>query len=277
MQRILFGTAGTPLSSKGRDSVSGIQRVRELGLDCMELEFVHGVKMGRETADLVRKTAEKEKVSLSVHAPYYINLNSVEKPKVKASIQRVLDSLKVGSWCGATMIAVHAGYYMKQSPQQTFAHIKTALEEIVQKAREEKYSCKLGIETMGRIASFGSVDEVLSLSEQVPGVFPYIDFSHSHARSNGLFTKKEKFVEVLEKIEKADSKFLKDLHMHVSGIEFSEKGERNHLMLQDKKNTFNWKGLLETLNEWKVQGALVCESPDMEKDALLMQKYFSSL
>lgn len=274
---ILFGTAGTPTCSKKRDSASGIETVRKLGLSAMELEFVHGVKMGKETALQVLEASKKNKIVLSVHAPYYINLNSNEKSKVKASIQRVFDSLKVGSWVNAKIIAVHAGYYMKDSEEKTFQSIKTALEEVLLKARKEKLSTRLGLETMGRTAAFGSVEEVLRMCKEVKGVFPVIDFSHSHARSIGLFTEKKKFEEVLQQVKDCNSKFLKDLNIHVSGIEYSDKGERNHLMLEDEKNSFNWRALLLALKEWKVEGTVICESPVMEKDALLMQKYYYSI
>ncbi|MFH0714147.1 MAG: TIM barrel protein [Candidatus Diapherotrites archaeon] len=274
---LLFGTAGTPLSSPARDSISGIETVRKKGLDCMELEFVRGVNMKGELADEVRKTAEKEKVSLTVHAPYYVNLNASSLSVLEASQQRVLDTLKVGSWCGAQSSAVHAGYYLKDSPTIAFSHFKNCLKMLAEKARDQKYSCKLGIETMGRTASFGSLEEVLSLCEKVEGVFPCIDFSHLHARSLGGFSEKKEFEKALEKIEKAFPSWLKEAHIHASGMRFSDKGERNHLMLQDKGNSFNWKAMLEVLHEWKVEGALICESPDMEKDALLMQKYFKGL
>jgi len=97
-QKMLFGTAGIPISSKKRDSVNGIKRVKELGLEAMELEFVRGVNMGKETAGLVKKAAEKEEIMLSVHAPYYINLNSKESEKVKASRKRIMDSANIGEY-----------------------------------------------------------------------------------------------------------------------------------------------------------------------------------
>src|SRR3990170_4481770 len=108
---MLCGTAGVPISSRARDTASGIARIKELGLGCMEIEFVRGVKMGENTAGEVKKVGEKEKVALSVHAPYFINLNSNEKGKVVASAQRITDSARIGALCGARDIVFHAAYY----------------------------------------------------------------------------------------------------------------------------------------------------------------------
>ncbi len=114
MERLFFGTAGTPVSSIGTDSLSGIRRVHELGLGCMELEFVRGVKMREETARKVRILAEKLDIKLSVHAPYYINLNGDDEIRLK-SRDRILNSARIGQISGATCVVVHAGFIQKDS------------------------------------------------------------------------------------------------------------------------------------------------------------------
>ena len=107
---LLFGTAGVPISSPSRDTASGIARVHELGLEAMEIEFVRGVRMGMAKAREVRGVAERLGIALSVHAPYYINLNSPDKDKLAASVQRILDSARVGYACGARDVVFHPGY-----------------------------------------------------------------------------------------------------------------------------------------------------------------------
>ena len=47
----------------------------------MELAFVRRVAMGEKTAAKVREMAEGLGVTLSVHSPYYINLNAAEAGK----------------------------------------------------------------------------------------------------------------------------------------------------------------------------------------------------
>jgi len=109
---LLFGTAGTPHSSGGTDSISGIKRVHELGLGCMELEFVRGVKMGEKTAAAVYDISQQIGIKLSVHAPYYINLNA-EGETLEASKERILDSARIGNICGAKSVVIHAGFIQK--------------------------------------------------------------------------------------------------------------------------------------------------------------------
>ncbi|MDQ1275914.1 MAG: deoxyribonuclease [Euryarchaeota archaeon] len=119
-KKLLFGTAGIPRSAKGNNSISGIERLRELDLDCMELEFVQGVRMGEKGAGNVLEAAEKRNIALSVHAPYYINLNSPEEEKLKASQERIYQAARIGSLCGAESIVLHAAFYQKSSKQDTY-------------------------------------------------------------------------------------------------------------------------------------------------------------
>src|SRR4030065_2847947 len=111
---LIFGTAGTPHSTKGTDSISGIKRVHELGLGCMELEFVRGVKMKEETARKVSALAKELGIGLSVHAPYYINLNGEGETRMK-SRERILNSARIGNICGDKSVVVHAGFIQKET------------------------------------------------------------------------------------------------------------------------------------------------------------------
>ena len=104
-----------------------------------------------------------------------------------------------------------------------------------------------------------------------------MDFGHAHATSNGSLTKKEKFDEILQKIEKFDSKYLKDLHIQCCGITFSDKGEKYHTSFDSPESTLNWKAMMESLKEHRVGGILITECPGQEKDALLVKKYYESL
>ncbi|MFN3995775.1 MAG: TIM barrel protein, partial [bacterium] len=97
---LLFGTAGIPNSSK-KDTFSGIMRIRELNLDAMELEFVHGVKISHINAQKINTFSNKYSVKLSAHAPYYINLNSLDKEKIEASIHRIIKTIEISHICGA--------------------------------------------------------------------------------------------------------------------------------------------------------------------------------
>jgi len=273
--RLLFGTAGVPISSSGRDTVSGIRRVRELGLDCMELEFVQGVRMGEKTAAEVNKAAEKEQIALSVHGPYYINLNAAESEKITASIQRIYDSARIGSLCSAANIVFHPAFYLKDEKKIVYDRVFNLLKEIAARLDDEGIFATLRPETTGKATQFGDVDELLSLSEEIDGVLPCFDFSHIHAR-DGKHNTYEEFKKIFEKIEKKLGKDgLKTMHCHISGIEYTAKGERNHLKLQE--SDMNYVSLMEVFKEFNACGTIICESPNIEEDALLMKKTYEAL
>lgn len=274
---IQFATAGIPVCTPKRDTLGGLEQVRKLGLDGMELEFVHGVNMKEQTAGEVKTKAEQLGLSLSVHGPYYINLNAAEADKQLASEQRIFESARIGAMCGAAAITFHPAYVMKSERPAVAQKVLLSLESILEQMNRQKIKTQLKPETTGKETQFGSLTELLELHSKNPRIEPNVDFSHLHARDNGRFRKKEDFRTALIEIETCDSKLLKSLHMHVSGIAYTAKGERNHLELEDPKNDFNYKWLLETLRDFEVNGRIVCESPNIEIDAQLMQKYYQNL
>ena len=275
--KIRFGTAGIPLSTIKPSAENGILQVKKLGLSHMELEFVHGVQMKKPTASNVKKTASENDITLSVHGPYYINLNSLEPEKQAASIKRVFDSAQVGYWCGADAITFHPAYIQGVLRNEVAKTVQKNLQIVLENMGKEKVGSRIKPETTGKQAQWGSLTELLQLHQDMPLTSPYVDFAHLHARDNGRFKAKKDVIKVFDEIEKSDSKLLKDLNCHMSGIEYSIKGEKNHVPLQDKKNDFPWKFVIECFKEYGVHGTVVSESPLIEQDALLMKKYFESL
>jgi deoxyribonuclease-4 len=273
---LLFGTAGVPNSSPSRDTASGIERVHELGLECMEIEFVRGVRMGMAKAREVQEVAKSLGVAVSVHAPYYINLNSPEKEKLKASVQRILDSARIGSACGARDVVFHPGYYMKSSKENAYERVKEQLGRIVKTLQEESIEVVLRPETTGKRSQLGSLEEVLRLSSELERVLPCVDFAHLYARSRGGANSYEVFAGMLEKIEAAlGREALRKMHIHVSGITYNKGGERSHLVLKESK--FNYTALLRVLKDYGVEGMLICESPNLEEDALLLKEEYARI
>jgi deoxyribonuclease IV len=272
-KNILFGTGGIPRSTKGKSSVSGIERVRELSLDCMELEFVQGVRMGEKGARDVLEVALKKNVALSVHAPYYINLNSYDKEKIKASLERIYQAARIGSLCGAESIVFHAAFYQKSSKQDTYKKVSETLKELTGRLRDEGIPAVLRPETMGKRTQFGTLEEVLALGAEIEGVMPCLDFSHMHARVGKENTHSE-FMIILSKVEEVLGKEgLSNMHIHVSGIEYDRNGEKKHLTL--KESDFNYPELLRAFKEFEIRGLVICESPVLEEDALLLRKTYS--
>jgi deoxyribonuclease-4 len=271
--RLLFGTAGTPNSSRRNESISGIRRVHELGLGCMELEFVRGVKMGEKTANTVSRAAKELDIRLSVHAPYYINLNA-EGEILAKSKERILKSARLGSICGAKSVVIHAGFFQKEKRQTVYERIKNAIIEIREKLNSEAAYIILRIETMGRKSQFGSLDDVLEITE-VGGVLPCIDFSHLHAvtgKNNSL----DEFASILARVEeKLGRDGLDNMHIHVSGIEYSDKGEKNHLVFEE--SDFKYKELAQAFVDFDIKGMVISESPNLEVDALLLKREYDFL
>ena len=276
MDSLIFGTAGIPLSSKGSATAEGIADVKKLGLGAMELEFVRSVNITREKAPEVRKSAEKNGIVLTCHAPYYINLNSVENAKLKASIYRILNSARIADLCGAWSVCFHPGFYQKSTKEESYKRVKESLKEIVQKLKQENNNIWIRPETTGKETQFGNLDEILNLSAEFDNVMPCIDFAHFHARTNGKYNSYREFSEILEKVEKKlGRKGLENMHIHITGIAYSEKGEKNHLNL--KESDLKYQELIKALKDFKVKGVMISESPNIEEDALLVKKVYEKI
>lgn len=266
---MLFGTAGVPLSSRGGDPASGVARIAELGLGAMELEFVHGVRIRDDMADRVRRVAEEHGIALTCHGPYYINLNSQEKEKRQASVKRILDTARAAHRVGARSITFHAAFYMKRDPRGVHRVVQDALAGIMDTLAKEKIRVQVRPELTGKPSQYGNLEELLALSREITGVFPCIDFAHFHART-GVQNSLKEFEQTLKLYARALGKpALSDLHLHVSGIEYTPKGERRHLVLEE--SDFKYRELLKALKASGAGGVLICESPNLEEDALLLK------
>ena len=273
--KLMFGTAGIPLSTKNRNTKNGISRVKELNLECMELEFVHSINISKEKAPDIKRKAEQENIFLTCHAPYYINLNSGEPKKKYASMYRIEKSAEILNECGGWSVCFHPGFYLKQDPKKVYDTIKQRIKEIVEKLQENNNPVWIRPETTGKATQFGSYEELLKISSEIEQVMPVIDFSHVHARTNKYNTYEE-FKKILTETEKQLGKYgLDNMHIHISGINYSEKGEKNHLIL--KESDMNYQDLLKVLKEFNAKGCVICESPNIEDDALLMQKYYNKI
>lgn len=314
--KLVFGTGGSPLTSKGRDAVSGIKRIHELGLGHMELEFVYGVKMTEEVAEKVRDAMQKYKVSLSVHGPYYMNLGSLDNKTFHASISYIAQSIYIGGLAGASSVTFHPGFFIKGDVSGTFEQVQKGLKKVYLEFAKPKFvdhpvnkhQIFVAPELTGKPSQFGDIEDLVKLAKifRDQDLRFCFDFAHKFARTQGKFNTREDFAEVLDFIAKELGRdFLSHMHIHLSGIMYSEKGERNHVSFLptyeeyeaagvrveggkkiieglSKKNkaggsSFNWRELLEVLKEKNVGGFVVCESPALELDALLMQKYYQNL
>lgn len=270
---MLIGIAGIPLEYKGKGTVEGIKGIRKLGLDAMEVQFVRGVKMSEEQALEAGKAASDALVRLSVHAPYFINLAGA-KDVVEKSKYHILKSAEIADILGANPVVFHPGYYSKKSKGEAFDSVDESVNEI-SKALAEKNKIKIGLETTGRKSQFGTLDENLELSAKYENVVPVLDFAHFHSREHLLKTK-EDFLNIFEKIEeKLEKEALKDLHMHFTDVYHKDGDEKKHAILGESDLRFE--PLAEAIADFGVEGAIICESPILEKDALKMKDILKNM
>jgi len=276
---ILFGTVGSPISTPARPggSPGGLLRTAELGLGALELAWVQSVTATDKSCELIRKTAQAAGIAVSVHAPYFINLNAQTKELLKAGLARLMAAARAGYKAGATDIVFHPGSYMKQDPDKVYPVARKRLAEVVDQLHAEGVRVTLRPETMGKGAMIGSLEETVQLARDIDGVLPCIDFAHLHARpGDGSFNSYQEFGDALKVVAAGlGQRGLQSLHIHLSGIDYGPGGEKKHLPL--KESDLKYRELFKALIDIGASGRILCESPLMEEDALLMQKTYRRL
>jgi len=275
MAELLFGTAGIPHGAWPLTTIDGIKRIAELGLGCMEIEFVQGIYLNEEEAHLVAETAVNSGVKLSAHAPYFLNFNSHEPRKIRASQGILHKAARMATMCGAQSVVFHAGFYLGDPPEKVYQTVKRYLAEVIDRLKEEDIQLSLRPEASGKGSQFGSIEEILKLCTELEGIAPAIDFAHWHARTGGFNSYKE-FAYVLEQTkQRLGSTALDNMHIHISGIAYGPKGEIRHLDL--KNSDLNYVDLLRALKDYRVKGLVICESPSQEDDTRLLRDSYHDL
>lgn len=276
MNRLLFGTAGVPnCTVKKNNPIEGVKTIHSLGLDCMQLEFAHGVRMKEEVSSGLRKISYELGIPLTSHGPYYINLNAREQDKIDSSVERIIQTAKISDLCGAESMTFHAAFYMKDSPYDVFDLVEKSMNVIEERLSRLDIEIELRPELTGKTSQFGSLEELITLTKNVTSCSPCMDFSHLYART-GQFNSEEEFNEVITRLkEELGSNALQKMHIHISGISSNSKGDLKHLNLN--QSDFNWRALLKVLKENDASGYVICNSPNLEVDAKMMKDYYNSI
>ena len=276
MDTLKFVTAGQPICNGTAGYKRAFEILEELGLDGMELEFVHGVRMTEANQNLVRDIVKEKNMVITAHGPYYINLNSKEDEKIEASVKRILDTARMGQSLGAFSVTYHAAFYMGKSSKEVSERVHKSMEEICTVLDEEKLDIWVRPETTGKPTQWGNLEEIVEVSKNFKQVLPCVDFSHLHARTNGLYNTYDEFCAIFDTIGTELGDYaLNNFHAHIAGIEYGEKGEKKHLLLEE--SDMNYKDLLKAFKKFDVKGVVVCESPIMEKDAVILKEFYNSL
>ncbi len=259
MSKIKFGPGGL---GPVKDAVKNLERFAGLGLGACEVEFTYGPYIKKEEdARRIGKRAKELGIYLSVHAPYFVNLNSKEEEKIEASKKRILKCCEVASWLGARRVVFHPGFYSGMESLEAAVRIKEGIVEIMSKVKDAGWDVEICPEVMGKVNVFGSLGEVSRLVEET-GCGVCIDVAHVLAR----YGKYE-----FERIEKAFGH--KKWHVHFSGMEYGEKGERKHLAVEVEE----WEKVLKWLKGLDKDVVLICESPSPVEDSVAGLKIWKDL
>ena len=276
IDKLNFLTAGMPLSTGKGGYPEALNIIQNRGLDGMEVEFVHGVRMTDETRKFLKETAKEKNLILTAHGPFYINLNSKEEEKVEASVQRIVDTASAANDFGGYSITYHAAFYMGKDKETVFEQVKTQTQKIVDILNKNNIKMWIRPETTGKSTQWGDYEEIIKLSKEFEQVLPCVDFSHIHARTGGEYNTYDEFCKILYRIGTKLGDFaLNNFHAHLAGIDYTAKGEKRHLILED--SDMNYKDLLKAMKEFGVKGALVRESPNIETDTKILKDYYESL
>jgi deoxyribonuclease-4 len=273
-----FGTVGSPTGTpkKPGGSVGAIQFSRSIGLQAFELGWVQSVRVSEETCAAIKAAGTEQEVALSVHAPYFINLNATSEEWPK-SRKRLMDAAHYGNLAGATDIIFHPGSYFGHDPAEVLKVAIPRLKACSAELRKAGNSVRLRPETMGKSAMLGSFEDALQMANNIEGVEPCLDFAHLHARpGDGTMNTYDEWTALLKAYSSAlGAGGLKRLHVHLSGIQYGPKGEKNHLKLEEAD--LDLKALFRALHDLGCGGRILCESPIMEEDALNMKKAWGKI
>ncbi len=274
-----FGTVGAPSTTIGTGTPAAIANIKALGLHHLEIAWVQSVSVTDKTCGEIKAAAEKNGISLSIHAPYFINLNSQTPEKMLASDGRLIKAATQGCLAGAKDIIFHPASYHGFPAKDVYPIVRDQLGILAEKLKSEGVDVVLRPETMGRVALFGTLEECVQLSKDVPGVLPCIDWAHLHARrTDGSFNSYEEFAAALQYVrDELGEAALKNVHFHLSGIAYTDKGEKMHLPLNEAD--LRYRELLQAFVDFGVEGTAAVEAPDPfhVADALTFQATYRRL
>ncbi|BDZ67554.1 TIM barrel protein [Methanobacterium ferruginis] len=278
--KIKFGPAGNPIGFNGQ-TVNVCDYIHNIGLEAYEYQATYGVRIQKQSALKLGENALKNKIRVSIHAPYYVNFSAQKDDVLERSVQRLVQSARVAEWMGAYRIVFHPGFYTKYTPAQALDRCKRAITMLMEDL--DSFGVKnftFAPETTGKRSQLGSLDEIIEICQSFDHFAPTIDFAHIHARGRGCIKGADDYHQILDKLEDGLGEIghgKEILHCHFTRIEYSDAGERKHHVLMEKEYGPPLEPLLEALLDCGWDTTIICETPFLEKDALLMQQKYQNL
>ena len=271
-----IGPSGIPASAAQPTIRSGLDRLAELGLTALEIAWVHGARTSDPECALIKEHSQRIGIALTAHGSYYINLNAVDAEKRAASRQRLVEAVRKAALAGVQKVVVHAAFYLESSPADTQATVIHELGLINNALTDtEKEAVHISLETTGKPTQWGTVEEILAVCQHFDNLQPCLDFSHLYARSLGQNHGYDYTARVLEQMGKASPDALSSMHIHLSGIEYGAKGEKQHRLFSESQ--FDYMGAIRALKAAEVSGFLIIESPAQEVEAQLIAQIYTAL
>lgn len=276
-----FGPAGNSdsffkMGYKG--SLDVPEYIEKMGLEAFEYQCGRGVNIGEEKARELGRLAAQKGITLSLHAPYYISMSSVEEAKRDNSINYILSSAKAVDWMGGNRIVVHTGSCGKISRSDALQlALDTMKKALTALDRENLGHIHICPETMGKVNQLGTLDEVLELCKIDERLIPCIDFGHLNARDLGYFKTKADYKTVFDKIENAlGYDRLCNFHSHFSKIEYTAGGEKKHLTFADTVYGPDFEPVLDLTVQKNCNPTFICESDGTQaEDVKQMKDYYN--
>jgi deoxyribonuclease-4 len=256
-----FGPAEVPSRKSPEEAV---RLLRQQKFNACEIDFAGGFWMDYEWAEEFGKLARTARIVLSVHAPIAGFMGHLERDKKFRMAVGMLDhSAGIAVAASAKLVVFHPGFLLGRTRSAAISAVSKQLEELRARLEGKGRVVPFGIEVMGRVRDFGSLDDVVEISRRSGWVRPVLDFAHMHATSDGAYTDVEPFAAALEAVDEvieADAPF----HIHFSDIAYANRNETKHLPYGE--GTLRADPLGEALQRFKRPATVISESPDLESD-----------
>ena len=245
------------------NAVNNLKLFKSFGFNAAEVAFTYSIYLNKDQASLIGKKARELGISLSIHGQYYINLLSEDQEKIEQSKIRILKAMEIGTYLGAEYVCFHPGYYGLLKRDEALSRIKDEIHSMMDIRKDNNWTCAIAPEVTGRSSQFGDLDELLKISN-ITKCSLVVDFAHLYARNLGNID----YDLVFEKLLK-----IKKIYSQFTGIEFTEKGEKRHISLNENFIMPFAKAILKS----KIPIRIICESPTPVDDSLKIQKVLKSL
>ena len=278
-----FGPAGNSESFTKmgyKHSLQVPEYIEKMGLDAFEYQCGRGVNIGQDKASELGKLAKEKDIALSLHAPYYISMSSLEEEKRIKSVDYILQSARAVNAMGGERIVVHTGSCGKISRAEALDLATDTMKMAISALDAEGLSnIRICPETMGKVNQLGTLEEVLALCALDERLIPCIDFGHLNARDRGILKTFEDFEAIFNEIEnKLGLSRLREFHSHFSKIEYSAGGEVRHLTFEDQVFGPNFEPVAELICKKQCSPTIICESAGTQaEDAKVMKNYYWSI